>query len=279
MNELEKKYYEEAAFWEGEMLHDSRNMERFALTCDLIPADAKSILDAGCGNGVFVDYVSRNRPGLAVHALDRSQEALKHVHTSKTLGDVTDLPFDDDVFDCVSCLEVIEHLPITAFNKALDEITRVAGKYVLVSVPYQEVLEDSYTRCPSCRTIFNWELHLRNFNDESIRNLLKPYGFKNVKIEKAGAHRYFKYHQQYRKLFYPEQFLKWNSPICPLCGYEEKKKPEQTSIIGSNRLERGVPTPKRKLISYISVIPKLFWPKETKYYWIIGLFEKDRKSR
>jgi hypothetical protein len=110
-------------------------------------------------------------------------------------------------------------------------------------------------------------------------NLLKPYGFRNVKIEKAGGHQYLKYHKQFRKLFYPEQFLKWNSPICPLCGYEEKKKPEQTTIVRSNGHERGVPPPKRKLISYISVIPKLFWPKETKYYWIIGLFEKDRKSR
>src|SRR4030095_3032995 len=101
MNELEKKYYEDAAFWEGEMLHDSRNMERFEITSNLIPKDTTSLLDAGCGNGVFVDYVSKHLPGIELHALDRSKEALKHVHTAKSLGDVTDLPFGDESFDCV----------------------------------------------------------------------------------------------------------------------------------------------------------------------------------
>jgi SAM-dependent methyltransferase len=277
MNELEKKYYEDAAFWEGEMLHDNRNMERFSTTADLIPPDAHSILDAGCGNGVFVDFLSKNsRNNLYIHALDRSKEALKHVHVEKTLGDVTNLPFENNSFDCVSCLEVIEHLPIPAFKEALSELTRVANKYVLISVPYQEVLEDSYTRCPSCRTIFNWELHLRKFTDKSFEELLNEYGFKNVATRKAGAHRYLKFHKQFRKVFYPEQFLKWNSPICPLCGYEEQRQ-SASAVVRSNGHERGVPTPKRKLISYVSVLPKLIWPKETKYYWIIGLFEKQWK--
>jgi ubiquinone/menaquinone biosynthesis C-methylase UbiE len=277
MNELEKKYYEDAAFWYDGMLEDPRNMERFKLTTDLIPGDVTSLLDAGCGNGVFVNHVSRNRPEIHVHAWDRSNEALKHVHVEKTLGDVTNLPFDDNAFDCVSCLEVIEHLPIPAYKVALNELKRVAAKYVLISVPYNEELEDSYTRCPSCKTIFNWELHLRRFNDENFRNLLNEYGFKNIKIAKAGGHAYLKYHKQFRKIFYPEQFLRWNSPICPLCGYEERKNMGQ--IIMSNGHERGAPTPRRKLISYLSVLPKLFWPKETKYYWIIGLFEKEWKHK
>lgn len=275
MNELEKKYYEDASFWEGEMLQDNRNMERFGITIDLIPGDVSSILDAGCGNGVFVEHLSRQRPGIYVHALDRSKEALKHVHTDKTLGDVTNLPFENNAFDCVSCLEVIEHLPIPAYREALKELARVSRKYVLISVPYMEVLEDSYTRCPSCKTIFNWELHLRSFTDDSFKNLLNEYGFRNLSVRKAGGHRYLKFHRQFRKIFYPEQFLRWNSPICPLCGYEEKKSPEP-QIVRSNGHERGAPQPKRKLISYITVLPKLIWPKETKYYWIIGLFEKQK---
>ena len=31
---------------------------------------------------------------------------------------------------------------------------------------------------------------------------------------------------------------------------------------------------KRKLISYLSPIPRKIWPKDRKYYWIIGAFER-----
>ncbi len=273
MSSLEQKYYEDPAFWEGGMLQDSRNMERFEKTYNLIPAEVKSIVDVGCGNGVFVNYISDKRSDLRVHALDRSSEALKYVKTDKTQGDLVSLPFPDNSFDCVSCLEVIEHLPIPMYNQALNELTRVSKKYVLISVPYQEVLEDSYTRCPSCKTIFNWELHLRNFNDESFKHLLDDHGYKNVKVDKAGGHRYLKYHKEFRKVFYPEQFLNWNSPICPLCGYEEKKEVRRVGEATTNGIEVHAPQ-RRKLISYITVLPKLVWPKELKYYWIIGLFEK-----
>ena len=276
MGDLAKKYYEDPAFWEGGMLQDPRNMERFKYTYNLIPPDARSILDAGCGNGVFINLVAEERPDMEVHALDWSQEALKYVKTAKTLGDVSHLPFDDNTFDCVACLEVIEHLPIEAYEQALNELTRVSRKYVLISVPYNEILEDSYTCCPSCKTIFNWELHLRSFNDDLFHNLLKSRGYRNVKTIKAGGHRYLKYHKNFRKIFYPEQFLIWNSPICPLCGFAEKKVPVRVTPDKHNEQQNnGKAKPRRKLISFISILPKLFWPRELKYYWIIGLFEKD----
>ena len=268
MNEFEKKYYESSQFWEGEMLHDQKNLERFRITNDLIKDDVSSILDAGCGNGAFVNDLLNKRNDLHIHALDRSEKALEFVKTKKSLGDVSSLPFDDQSFDCVSCLEVIEHLPIAAYKKTLDELARVAKKYLIISVPYNETIEDSYTKCPSCKSIFNYEFHLRSFDEENFAGLFKERGFLNIKTIKAGYSAHYKFHNAYRRMFYPEQFLKWNSPICPLCGYEEEPKIEQEIIINHS------PKRKRKLISYVSAIPKMMWPKEEKPYWIIGLFER-----
>jgi SAM-dependent methyltransferase len=273
MNEFEKRYYESEAFWENEMLQDERNFERFRITASLIQSDVHSLLDAGCGNGVFVNYLSEHRKDLAIFALDRSKAALKHVKTNPILGDVSELPFADNHFDCITCLEVLEHLPIEVYNKTLRELARVSKKYLIISVPYKEVLENSYNQCPSCKTIFNYELHLRNFDDNSFTGMFKGLGYKNVKVIKAGPTESLRYHRKFRKIFYPEQFLKWNSPVCPLCGYHET-----TRNVTNNATAAMAPPlapKKRKLISYFTGLPRLFWPKDRSFYWIIGLFERE----
>lgn len=269
MNQFERKYYEAASFWEGEMLHDKQNVERFMITAKLIKDEVVTIMDAGCGNGAFVNYLADTRKNLEIHALDRSEKALEFVKTKKSLGDVSSLPFENSSFDCVSCLEVIEHLPIAAYEKTLDELTRVAKKYLIISVPFEEVIEDSFTKCPSCKSMFNYEFHLRSFNEKKFVELFKERGFLNVKTTKAGISKQFKFHNVYRKYFYPEQFLKWNSPICPLCGFEEDEKIPSNKEIETHR------KPRKKFVSYFATLPKLMWPKEKKYYWIIGLFERE----
>jgi ubiquinone/menaquinone biosynthesis C-methylase UbiE len=272
MSSFEEKYYESDSFWDGTMVRDDHNLSRFITTSELIPHEVQSLLDAGCGNGVFVQYLQKNRNNIDIHALDRSVAALKHVGVNKTVGDVSKMPFESNNFDCVSCLEVLEHLPVDVFDRALSELARVSKKYLLISVPYNEALEDSYTKCPGCKTIFNCELHLRNFNDDEFANLFIRYGFKQIKMVKAGPTMNFRFHKTYRKIFYSEQLLTWRSPICPLCGYQGNGS---TPTLTDDSLKNGTAAGKRKLISYLSKIPKLIWPKEVKNYWIIGLYEKN----
>jgi SAM-dependent methyltransferase len=269
MNEFEKEYYEDPSFWANEMLQDESNMLRFHNTASMIPDDVENLLDAGCGNGVFVNYLSQHKPSLRLHAMDRSRNALQYVKTEKTEGDIVKMPFADKSFDCVTCLEVLEHLPISAFQQALDELVRVSRKYIIVSVPFNEILEDSYNRCPACRTIFNYELHMQSFSEEKFRDLFKGRNVSCKKALKDGLSISLKGHREYRKLLYKEQFLEWKSPICPVCGYHEAKKagqPKQDIAVVSN---------KQRILSALTYLPKKLWPKEEKYYWIIGLFEKN----
>ena len=52
------------------------------------------------------------------------------------VADITDLPFEDNEFDLVCAFEVLEHLPFSEFEVALNEMKRVSKKHVLFSVPY-----------------------------------------------------------------------------------------------------------------------------------------------
>jgi ubiquinone/menaquinone biosynthesis C-methylase UbiE len=271
MRSFEKEYYESETFWEGEMLQDPANQLRIRETASIIPPDVVTLADIGCGNGVFVNYLADNYKNLELTGVDRSATALKYVKVNKVEGDVSHLPLQDSSFDCVTCLEVIEHLPVTVYKKALQELVRVARHHIIISVPYAEKLEVNYTRCPSCRTIFNKDIHLRSFNDEAMENLLTEFGFKCVYSQKLNKVQKFVGHDFYRKLFYPEQLLVWNSPICPICGYVDQAQKRNSN---SQKQEMNGAPPKRKLISYLTGLPKLIWPKETYYYWILSRYER-----
>ncbi|HRH49711.1 MAG TPA: methyltransferase domain-containing protein [Panacibacter sp.] len=266
MSNFEKEYYESPDFWDNGMIEDHANIERIKKTAQLIPDDVHSLVDIGCGNGVFLNYLINLRPTLDLTGIERSAAALKHVKTKKSIGDISNLSFLDRSIDCVTCLEVIEHLPLPIYKHSLNELARVADKYIIVSVPYNEKLENSYTKCPSCKSIFNSDLHLRSFIDRDIFSLFDDYGFKNIAIEKLGEISEFKGHEQYRKIFYPEQILSWNSPICPICGFVTSKNREQNILVQNKQLS------KRSFISYFSALPKMIWPKDKRYYWIIGVY-------
>lgn len=270
---FEKEYYESPMFWEGEMLQDPQNQERIKFTASWVPGNTKSLVDLGCGNGVFVNYLNQAVTLDRLVGVDRSEKALEFVKTNKAIADVSKLPFKNREFDCATCLEVIEHLPFPVYEQSLSEITRIADKSVIISVPYKEIVEESYNRCPSCKAIFNLELHLRSFDDEKMKHLLDKYGFQCIKTHKLGESLKYLGHYQFRKMFYKEQFLQWKSPICPICGYKEIPA-ANANHKPLNDTGSLTPSWKQRLISALTGIPKLIWPKEKKHYWIIAYYER-----
>jgi len=272
MKDFEKEYYEDEAFWEGDMLKDEANQQRIEFTAAMVPTDVRSLCDVGCGNGVFVNYLADKKYSFSIMAIDRSVAALKYVRTEKKEGDLSAIPLDDASYDCVTCLEVIEHLPYGAYEKGLTELARVAKKYIIVSVPFQELLEERHNQCPSCKTIFNHDLHLRNFDDEKMKSLLSAHGFSLTQLDHLGAADHLKGHHLFRKLFYKEQFKEWRSPICPICGFVKEKTADHKPLTAV----ASRPTMKSKIIPFLTSLPKMIWQKEKKYYWVIGLYKKDQ---
>jgi len=124
----EQAAYEIPEIWDKDWFSTTDDL-RVKLFADKIPEEIKSLLGAGCGNGLFLHHIEsvRGTGILRLCGVDRSQTAIEHVHTEKYLSNIDCLPFNDNEFDIVTSLEVIEHLPSTTYHSALEEICRVAG--------------------------------------------------------------------------------------------------------------------------------------------------------
>lgn len=89
-------------------------------------------------------------------------------------ADVYRLPFPDGQFDLVTCLEVLEHLE--NYEKALQEIKRVAKKYVILSVPHEPWFQISnFLRGKYLKTLGNHPEHINKWNPKQFKKCILQY--------------------------------------------------------------------------------------------------------
>ena len=96
------------------------------------------LLDVGCGEGLSIQNISRKKQEFRTYGMDLSFLAVqlaKKLHNQSMFiqGNVINLPFKDESFQLVICLEVLEHLEKP--EQGLRELSRVSGSYILISVP------------------------------------------------------------------------------------------------------------------------------------------------
>lgn len=137
-----------------------------------IPKDVESIIDVGCGNGIISNYLAQS---YAVTGIDISETALKEVKTSKIQCSATDIPVPEKSFDLAFSSEMLEHLNDSDLSKAVSEMQRIAKKYILVSVPYQEQLAKSFLKCDSCGRVYHAYGHLHCFSVSMLRELFPQF--------------------------------------------------------------------------------------------------------
>jgi SAM-dependent methyltransferase len=92
-------------------------------------APSTRVLDAGCGEGVLVDAYA---DGLAIEGLDANYGSDR-----VRRGSLLDLPYAQETFDRVLCLDVLEHLTFDHQARAAAELHRVlkTNGEAIVSVP------------------------------------------------------------------------------------------------------------------------------------------------
>jgi hypothetical protein len=162
--------WESAEFW-NQYGRDPYYDARCQTVLDIIPSDARSVLDVGSGRA---DISNRLPKPWRVVALDYALTPLRYSERLAVQGSVTHLPFPAGAFDLILCLEVLEHLPDADLRPAVAELQRVAREWLLVGVPFDEDLSARETRCPTCRHVFNADGHLRRFGAATDLERLLP---------------------------------------------------------------------------------------------------------
>jgi SAM-dependent methyltransferase len=137
---------------------------------------ARTVLDVGCGEGFTLKELRKSGLEAKMLGVDNRPAALVWSQVNglaKTPLSMTDahyLPFPDDSFDLVLCLEVLEHLPDS--GAGLRELLRVTRDCVLVSVPHEPFFRGAnFLRGKHLRALGNDPEHLHAYSGRDFRQL------------------------------------------------------------------------------------------------------------
>jgi 2-polyprenyl-3-methyl-5-hydroxy-6-metoxy-1,4-benzoquinol methylase len=139
------------------------------------PLDPGTVLDAGCGEGETLARLDSLLPA-SVTGVDLNpasvEFAAKRIPSGDfRVADLNDLPFEDDSFDLVLCLEVLEHIPDPA--PALAELSRVCRGDILISVPSEPWFRlGSLARGKYLKDWGNHPEHVNHWNPRSLSEFL-----------------------------------------------------------------------------------------------------------
>lgn len=143
------------------------------------------VLDIGCHSGLFTSVILPIVKTEKIYGIDVSANAIKKAkkripNGDFIVGDIHKLPYKDNFFDAVYCLEVLEHVdsPI----EVLKEIKRVMNKggYGVILVPNDRILFKLVW--------FLWTLyypvwrhaHVQSFSGNELDRLIIKIGFKII---------------------------------------------------------------------------------------------------
>lgn len=143
----------------------------------------RRILEAGCGGGGYVDFLSRK--GLAAVGVDRFEHYIRNAREKNFSGeyvqaDITNLPFGDKTFDCTYSFDVLEHVDDV---QAIREMARVTVRRLVFTVP---LVDDAVRKYGLTFPTYTDPTHLRYYTEETVRELCEHVSPAGVTVEGEG---------------------------------------------------------------------------------------------
>ncbi len=176
--------------------HKSRNifvrwlMKKFYIVLFRIISKIKprTMLDIGCGEGYSTAKIHRRFQDIKVEGCDLEFEVInlakeKFGDIKFTVESAYNLKRNDNSFEIVSALEVLEHLEYP--EKAIRECKRVSKKYCIFSVPNEPWWRIiNMLRLAYLPRFGNTPGHIQHWTRKKFRKMLKRH-FKHVMVRKA----------------------------------------------------------------------------------------------
>lgn len=144
---------------------------------NVVAVSGKRVLDYGAGPGYLAELLLQR--GAHVSAVEYSERGVGELNRrfcrdrfwagAKQFNGKR-LPWDDDAFDLICCLETIEHLLAADLNVVLRELHRVLrpGGWLLLTTPNAENLQAQTVFCPQCACEFHRWQHVRRWTARSL---------------------------------------------------------------------------------------------------------------
>ena len=116
----------------GENIWKEPSIESYYLLNRWQELEKKDFLDLGCGLGRHSVLFGMN--GFNTSCFDISQNAIDktkvwceslNITCDYKVGDMLDLPYDNNSFDCILCINVISHTDTAGMKKVISELKRV----------------------------------------------------------------------------------------------------------------------------------------------------------
>lgn len=132
--------------WTGRRFHDaeSRVIRRLLSTANSLCA-IKTVMDLPCGTGRISQIPAEM--GFDLTCADISEPMLRAARkrleslgysSDYQIADIYNLPFEDNHFDCITCIRLFQHLNEEQTLSALRELHRVTARYVVANVMYAD---------------------------------------------------------------------------------------------------------------------------------------------
>jgi glycosyltransferase involved in cell wall biosynthesis/SAM-dependent methyltransferase len=159
-----QNYYQRDDLWAADVVapHGAVADEIIAL----LPKEARSVLDVGCGNGAISNAITDR----LVVGSDIALAAIKHMRHPACLADICDMPFADNSFDLVMATDVLEHIPDNQYARACAELERISRRWILIAVPYRELLDSASVECARCGVLYHVHWHQRSYDETFMRS-------------------------------------------------------------------------------------------------------------
>jgi ubiquinone/menaquinone biosynthesis C-methylase UbiE len=180
-------------------IYDTSNFSKYPRECYPYIMEAiqgikfKKVLDLGCGTGAILEQISHAYNTVELFGLDLSENMITQAtyrldsKAKLSTGDAENLPYEDDSFDLICCVESFHYYPNPA--KALSEIKRVLksdGTFLLCDTWRRSLL----------RQIMNFFIRFSDdgvvhiYSECEIKKLLTKIGFYSVYWKQITNHAY-----------------------------------------------------------------------------------------